>query len=320
MIVGSTIRSKSSVVSRSGLDPQPICMSLKIVPKFRKGKILTPAHFGCLNGIPTLNVTRGCIFQCSYCYARGYSQAPQPDEVDLYINLPDLLRKELFRKRVVPEWVILNTSSDSFQPHPDILDTTCQIIQILQEHGIGISFLTKGVIPRRCLGLFKKSPDKILAQVGVVSLSERYWRSYESNTPSPEERIENILNLTETGILPEIRIDPIIPFVTDTETEMVSLFSRLNKAGIKRITLSYLHIRPAIEKQLKAELSPLHRRLMESCFSTQEWKTVGSSARTKLVPKDLRERGYRRIRDVANGFGITASICQCKNPDLKSDL
>ncbi len=315
-----TIKLKSSVVRHSGLAPESIFMSFKILPKLRKGKILTPAHFGCLNGIPTLNVTSGCIFQCSYCYARGYSQAPQPGEVDLYINLPDLLREELFRKRVVPEWVILNTSSDSFQPHPDILNTTYQIIQILQEHGIGISFLTKGVIPRRCLGLFKKSPAKILAQIGVVSLAERYWRSYEPNTPSPEERIENIRTLSEAGISPEIRIDPIIPFITDTEKEMESLFCRLEETGIKRVTLSYLHIRPAIEKQLKAELPPLHRRLIESCFNTQEWKTVGSSVGTKLLPKDLRERGYRRIREVANGFGITASICQCKNPDLKSDL
>ncbi len=292
----------------------------KVIPRLRKGRVLTPAHFGCLNGIPTLNVTSGCLFQCTYCYARGYSQAPPAGEVELYVNLPDLLSEELHRKRTLPEWVILNTSSDSFQSHPDILKVSYQVIQALLERGIGISFLTKGVIPRQCLGLFKKSPAKILAQIGVVSLSDRYWKSYEPNTPSPEKRIENILNLREAGILSEIRIDPIIPFITDTETEMASLFSRLKEAGIKRVTLSYLHVRPAIERQLKAELSPLHKRLIESCFRTQEWTTVGSSAKTKLLPKGIREKGYQRIREIANGFGITASVCQCKNPDLKGDL
>lgn len=294
--------------------------SYKVIPRLRKGKVLTPAYFGCLNGISTLNVTNGCIFQCAYCYARGYSQAPAEGEVELYVNLPDLLNEELQRKRIIPEWVILNTSSDSFQSHPDILNITYKVIQTLLERGIGISFLTKGVIPRQCLDLFGKSPGKILAQIGLVSFSERYWKGYEPNTPSPEKRMESIRNLREVGILPEIRIDPIIPFVTDTETEMVSLFGRLKEAGIKRVTLSYLHVRPAIEKQLMAELSPLHGRLIESCFRTQEWKTVGSSTKTKLLPRTIRERGYQRIEGIARGFGINTSICQCKNPDLKGDL
>jgi hypothetical protein len=68
------------------------------------------------------------------------------------------------------------------------------------------------------------------------------------------------------------------------------------------------------------ELSSLHQRVIESCFRTQEWKTIGSSTKTKLLPKTIRERGYQRIREIAEEFGITASVCQCKNPDLKGDL
>jgi DNA repair photolyase len=154
----------------------------------------------------------------------------------------------------------------------------------------------------------------------LVSFSERYWKGYEPHTPSPEQRIENIQNLKQVGIYPEIRIDPIIPFVTDTEEEMESLFIKLEALGVKRVTLSYLHLRPAIQQQLMKELSPLHQRIIESCFRTQEWKTVGSSSKTKLLPRRIRERGYERMRKIAKGFGITALICQCKNPDLQGDL
>ena len=31
------------------------------------------------------------------------------------VNLPDLLREEMLRKRVVPQWEILNTTSDDFK-------------------------------------------------------------------------------------------------------------------------------------------------------------------------------------------------------------
>jgi len=291
-----------------------------VIPKLRKGKILNPAHFGCLEGIPTLNITNGCTFQCAYCYARGYSQAPQKGEIQLYINLPHLLKEELSRKKVIPRWIILNTSSDCFQSHPDILSVTHEVVRVLLDHGIGISFLTKGGIPQRFIDLFGRSPEKILAQIGLVSLSERYWKEYEPGTPSPEKRIENIQRLGAIGIPAEIKIDPIIPFVTDTEAQVVPLFERLKELGVKRVTLSYLHLRPAIQKQLMKELSPLHRRVIESCFRTQEWKAIGSSAKTKLLPRTIREKGYERIRKIATEFEITALVCQCKNPDLKGDL
>jgi DNA repair photolyase len=292
----------------------------KVIPRSRKGKILTQAHFGCLEGIPTLNITNGCLFQCTYCYARGYSQAPKTGEVYLYTNLHNLLEEELSKKRALLQWIILNTSSDCFQSHPDILNVTYRVIEILLDYGIGISFLTKGTTPFRFFNLIGRSPEKIFAQIGIVSLSESYWERYEPNTPSPEKRMENIQRFKEIGIIPEIRVDPVIPFVTDTETEIKNLFGRLSEMGIKRVTLSYLHLRPTIERQLMRELSSLHQRLIESCFRTQEWKTVGSSTKTKLLPKTIREKGYERMKEIAESFGITALICQCKNPDLKGDL
>jgi DNA repair photolyase len=294
--------------------------SRRLIPKLRKGKILTPARFGCLEGIPTLNVTNGCLFECTYCYARGYSQAPPKGEVDLYVNLPDLLREELSRKRVIPRWVILNTSSDCFQHHPDILNITYEVIRILVDRGIGISFLTKGLVPHRFFDLLRISPENVLTQIGLVSLSERYWRLYEPGTPSPEKRLENVQKLKEIGIVPEVRIDPIIPFVTDTDIEATALFRRLQEMGVKKVTLSYLHLRPAIQRQLMRELPPLHRKIVECCFKVQDWKAMGSSARTKLLSKTIREKGYQKMKEIGEGFGITASVCQCKNPDLKADL
>jgi len=295
-------------------------MSHEIIPRLRKSKVLTPAQFGCLGGIPTLNITNGCLFECAYCYAGGYAQAPRKGEVYLYANLPDLLTEELARKKIIPQWVVLNTSSDCFQHHPGILDITYEVIRILIDRGIGISFLTKGFIPHRFFDLLRMSPEKILAQIGLGCLSERYWKDYEPGTPPPEKRLENVLRLKEIGILPEVRIDPIIPFVTDTEVEAMTLFRRLKETGVKRVTLSYLHLRPAIERQLMTELSPLHRKVIESCFRVREWKAIGSSTRTKLLPKTLREKGYQRMKEIGERFGITASVCQCKNPDLKGDL
>jgi DNA repair photolyase len=294
--------------------------AVELLPKVRRGRILSLADFGCLKGIPTLNVTQGCLFQCAYCYARGYRDAPGKGKVHLYVNLPRLLEEELLKKRVLPPWVILNTSSDCFQPHPDILDVTWQVMKLLLDHGVGLSFLTKGIIPERFLRLMEGFPEKILAQIGLVSLSPLYWRKYEPGTPSPEGRLKNIQRLKQIGVFPEIRMDPIVPFVTDVESELKRLFEQLESFEVKRVTVSYLHLRPAIRDQLLQELPPIHQKLITPLFETQEWKTIGSSTKTKLLPRTLRERGYQRIKETAKEFGITVIVCQCKNPDLEADI
>ncbi len=294
--------------------------NLEITPRMRKGTVLNRSNFGCLGGIPTLNITNGCLFSCAYCYARGYSQAPRGKEVQVYVNLPELLEKELPRKRQVPPWVIINTASDCFQPHPDILRVAFETMRILLDWGVGVSILTKGEIPGKFLDLFRRNPGKVLAQVGLVSLSERYWRDYEPYAAHPEVRIRNLFHLRDLGISPEVRMDPIIPFVTDTENEIAELLERVKDAGVQRVSLSYLHLRPPIRDQLIRELSPLHRKLLEACFHGGDWTVVGSSTMTKLLPPLLREKGYDRIRGIAKKVGVRAIVCRCKNPDLEGDL
>ena len=288
--------------------------NLEITPRMRKGTVLNRANFGCLGGIPTLNITNGCLFSCAYCYARGYSQAPRGKEVQVYVNLPELLEKELPRKRQVPSWVIINTASDCFQPHPDILRVAFETMRILLDWGVGVSILTKGEIPGKFLDLFRRNPGKVLAQVGLVSLSERYWRDYEPYAAHPEVRIRNLFHLRDLGITPEVRMDPIIPFVTDTENEVAGLLERVKEAGVHRVSLSYLHLRPPIRDQLIRELSPLHRKLLEACFHGGDWKVVGSSTMTKLLPPLLREKGYDRIRGIAKKVGSPGDCLPVQKP------
>lgn len=57
--------------------------------------------------------------------------------------------------------MIPNASSDYFQSHPDILNVTYEIIQLLLDHGGGISLLMEGLIPHRFFDLFKRSHDKV---------------------------------------------------------------------------------------------------------------------------------------------------------------
>jgi len=284
----------------------------------RKSRVLKKAQFGCLRDAYTLNVTRGCEFTCVYCYARGYPEAPLSGEVQLYRNLPEKLAEELDnpRRRSVIDWVLFNTASDSFQTHPKILDITYRTMKILLERGIGFSFLTKGWIPNRFIELFSDYPGLVTSRIGMVSMCPRYRDLFEPHAATVAERLQNIDRLKGVGMNVEVRIDPIIPFYTDDEVSIKELYEALAARDIRTVSLSYLHLRPAILNQLQRELPPTEFNVILSCFQSQPWSVVGTSTRSRLIPLSLRKKGYKRFIRLSKGFGIMPLICSCKNPDM----
>lgn len=296
--------------------------SFKVIHRDKRSRALTKANFGCLTGLYTLNITMGCSFSCAYCYARAYPDAPHQGIVELFSNLPKLLERELSSKRRKewPDYIILNTASDCFQPHPDILQITYEVMETLLKKDIGFSFLTKGFIPVNFIDLFKKYSFMIKAQIGLVSLSNKFWKHFEPGAASPEQRLENVTRLKVIGIQPEVRMDPIVPFLTDGQEEVDNLMRALNERGIEAVSLSYLHLRPAIMKQLEAEIPALAKRLLDACFAGQKWQTIGLSSKSKMIPGALRQKGYWIISQIAQKYGIKTWVCACKNPDLPGDI
>lgn len=288
----------------------------------KKSSVLTRTSFGCLSNVYTVNVTRGCEFQCVYCYARGYSTAPLGGRVVLYSNLLDRLSKELDspRRRYPVKHVAFNTASDSFQRHPDILKITYEAMRLILERGIFLSFLTKGWIPDRFMKLFSEYTDLISAGIGLVSISPEYHRVFEPGAATAQERLSNIDRLISVGVKVQVRIDPIIPFYTDDEESIHALFEELAERGVERVVLSYLHLRPAIFDQLKRELPSTAFKLLEGCFETQRIVEVGTSTRTRLCPLSLRKKGYDRFKEIGKEYGITCLVCACKNPDMPAQL
>ena len=295
-------------------------MDFSLETRERKTSVLKKGTFGCLTGIPSVNITMGCSLGCVYCYARGYPGAPGKGRVILFSNLAGKLRQELKRKRERVNLVLFNTASDSFQPHPDIIKTSTEVMEILLSRGIKITFLTKGVIPRRFLDMAIDYCKLVSARIGMVSLSEEYQRRFEPYAATPAERLKNIESLQKIGIVPEVRIDPIVPFVTDSQDDFDTLFKELKALGVMRGSMSYLHLRPAIEDQLEMELDALNLRLVKGLFAGGNWRTVGSSTRSKLVPRGLREKGYERAKEAAQKYGLELTICSCKNPDMMGEF
>ena len=295
-------------------------MQLTEIP--RKSRVLKKVDFGCLRDSYSMNITRGCSLGCVYCYARGYPDAPAKDHVLLYPDLPGKTALELDnpRRRIQVKHVTFNTATDCFQKHPRILEVAYQTMEVLLQRGVSFSFLTKGYIPECFVQLFAKYPHLVRPAVGLVSSRQDYQQMFEPNAAYPHDRLKNISRLIQAGLKVQVRVDPIMPFVTDDQDSADSLMAALAESGAGRVTLSYLHLRPRILEQLQKELPALEFRLLQSCFSAREWIKVGSCTKSLLVPKHLREKGHSRFSAAAERHGLKTLVCGCKNPDMQAGV
>ncbi len=284
----------------------------------RKSAVLSPSSLECLSRSATVNLTAGCAHACRYCYAQGYSNYPGDGRVVLYTNTLSRLREELRRKRTTPEAVYFSPSSDLFQPVPDVLEMAYGILELLFDARVGVSFTSKGRIPRRHMELLKANAPLVRAQIGLNTVERRIQRLFEPQAAPPQIRLVQARELVESGIPTQVRLDPILPGLTDAAERLDALFAAVDRAGLRRAAASVLFLRPAIIRSLRRRVhdQDLLRKLLAGFASTTRLASGSGGSRVLTLPTDARREIYDRVTAVARSYGIETCVCGCKNPDL----
>jgi DNA repair photolyase len=295
---------------------------MKLIFKERKSSVLSPSALKCLNEVPTLNLTAGCVHLCIYCYARGYSNYPGDEAIVLYSNLAEKLESELNRKRKIPKFVYFSPSCDAFQPVKQVMDSTYSIMELLLRKDIGVRFLTKGSIPNKFIMLFKSHSNIVQAHIGITTLNIQLQKLIEPHAATPDARLNNINSLTDIGILPEIKLDPLIPGLTDSVDNLGPLFKALGGSGIKSVGLNYLFLRPIIYKNIRNALEHTKalEKISQAFCDNIDLNLLASKSRVKALNLHFRQKQYKSISLLARRCGIQTYVCGYKNPDVTEGL
>ena len=288
----------------------------------RKTNVLSPSSLDCFRKkIITINSTQGCTHQCVYCYARGYLFYPGDQNIVVYDNLIEKLRQELPRKRKLPEMAFFSTSCDAFQPVPNVLKITYNIMEILLEHGIAVSFLTKGTIPHNFLKLFETHKHLVHAKIGLITTSRKIQQTLEPYASSPQLRLNNISELIKRGINTEVRMDPIIPGLTDSCNQLNVYCKAMKDYDVKSIVLNYLLLRNMIKKNLKNALSATcFNKIIALYKSGKKMALKAPNSRALVLDTVYRKRSYEKISNIAGSYNINTYVCGCKNLDIANNM
>jgi len=160
-----------------------------------------------------INPYVGCQHGCTYCYARfmkrftGHRE-PWGEFVDVKINAPDLLQKEITRKKRGRVWV--SGVCDPYQPLEKKYELTRQCLAILKQHKWPVSVQTRSPLVLRDMDIFKGAKD---FEVGltITTTDDNIRKLFEPHAPPVEARIRALDELHKAGIRTYAMIAPMLP-------------------------------------------------------------------------------------------------------------
>ena len=284
----------------------------------RKSPALSPSSLQCLSGIPSVNISAGCVHGCLYCYAQGYRQYPGTGRVAVYSNTADQVREEMRRRRAEPRAVYFCPSCDAFQPVPEVLDQTLRTMRCVLERGVGVEFVTKGVPGTEFVSLFEAHHGLVAGQIGVASVDEPVAAMFEPGAPSVSRRLDAVVALQDAGVAISVRADPLIHGLTDSNAQFDALVAACSVRNVRSLSVSYLFLRPGIRAAMVRGIPDrlLSDRLLAHYRRGADVPVQGSRSSGRALPAAIRRDGFDRLRSRCEAHGIALNVCGCKNPDL----
>lgn len=187
-------------------------------------------HFTKVKGILSskngMNLFRGCTHGCIYCDSRSkcYQMNHNFEDVEVKENGIILLEERLKRKRKKC-MIGLGSMTDPYIPEELNLNYTRKALELINRYGFGITLITKSADVLRDLDLFKEinSKTKCVVQMTLTTYNKELCKKIEPNVSSTRERFEALKTLSDEGIPTVVWLTPILPFINDTEENILGI-------------------------------------------------------------------------------------------------
>jgi len=220
----------------------------------------------------TVNPYRGCEFGCRYCYARYTHEYMELDGSDfenkIYVkqNAGALAARDLSNEKIWGEHIAIGTATDPYQPAEREFGATRAILErIAEREGLSVSITTKSDQVLRDLDLLRRISERssLMVNLSITTVRTRLARLLEPRAPRPDLRLKAVKMLREAGIAAGVLAMPVLPGLTDSETDLDALARGARDAGAQWFAARVLFLMPTPWKTLIAFIDDKFPKLSE---------------------------------------------------------
>jgi DNA repair photolyase len=263
-------------------------MSFEVVKPFDpwKAKLCT------CNEKFSFNPYTGCSHSCLYCYA---TYIPKFNQLRIKRRLLHRLERDL---RKLPNKLI--SMSNSSDPYPSIefkLENTQKCLSLMKDYDFRVLVVTKSDLVVRDADILSEMRSAV--SITITTLSKA--AILEPNAPSPQKRVDALRKLKDAGIPVILRLDPLIPLLTEEDSLKVVDACDF----VDHIVTSTLKLRVDSFKKITNAFPELREKYKKLYF--EEGEKIQNSW---YLPAWLRREMLERIAGKCKEAGISYAFCR----------
>jgi DNA repair photolyase len=277
---------------------------------------------------------RGCLHQCTYCFARPTHEYLDLDagrdfdtQIVVKVNVGEVLARELAK----PSWehhpVALGTNTDPYQRAEGRYRLMPGIIAALAASGTPLSILTKGTLLRRDIPLLAEASGQVPVDLAmsIAIYDDDLQQSVEPGTPTAKARLATVTAVREAGLDCSVFLMPILPFLTDTRDHLERAMKQVKDAGGTSVVYSALHLRPGTREWFMGWLEREHPELVlkyqqlysRGAYAPKEYRSWLAAKMQPIIRRHALQRGRE---DPATGGVRSKALGQLRGPDGERSL
>lgn len=188
-----------------------------------------------------MNIYKGCCHGCIYCDSRSDCyRIGEFDRVRAKENALMIVRDDL-RRKVKKGVVGTGAMSDPYNPFEKELNLTRHSLELVDAFGFGASIATKSPLLLRDADILEsiREHSPVLCKITVTTIDDRLSQKIEPGVAVSSRRLALISDLSSRGIFAGILLMPVLPFLEDSEENILGIVKAAHEAGAKFIYAAF---------------------------------------------------------------------------------
>jgi DNA repair photolyase len=243
-------------------------------------------------------VSHNCFARNTHTYLDMDAGKDFDTQIVVKVNAADRLRQELAAPRWCGEHIAMGTNVDCYQRAEGRYQLMPGIIGALTKAANPFSILTKGTLVLRDIELLAAAAEvtDVGLNVSAGIVDKDLSRLIEPGTPAPDRRLATCAALNERGLPCGVLMGPVLPFLTDSPSQLELAVREIAAAGATHVSPIVLHLRTGAREWFASWLQECYPELVPAYA-----KLYGGRA---YAPASYQRSVAAQVAELARKYGV----------------